>query len=161
MQQSEKEIAAVRWALERGEKEAARNGFAQDPELDWLRSALTTLEQSEPALRLSIPIPPSTNNLFVARRDGKGRARTSAYKLWQKGAGMMLLTQPRRLIDGPVRVEIAVPVGRTRDIDNTAKPTLDLLTTMHIIQDDRYVDDLRIVRTAKAEMMTVSIWPLP
>ena len=116
---------------------------------------------NEAALMLRLPVPPSTNNLFVARRDGKGRTKTSAYKRWQKGAGMMLLTQERRLIDGPVRVEMEVPVGRTRDIDNTAKPTLDLLKMMNIIQDDRYVDELRIVRVAKGEMMTVSIWPMP
>lgn len=117
---------------------------------------------SEPALRLSIPVPPSTNNLFVARRDGKGRAKTSSYEAWIGAAGKWILTQKRRLIDGPVRVEIMAPVNRKRDIDNIIKPTLDLLSKiMGIIQDDRYVDDLRIVRVAKGEMMTISIWPLP
>lgn len=125
------------------------------------------------ALVLRLPVPPSTNNLFVARRDGKGRAKTSEYKAWVEAAGKWIMTQPRRLIDGPVRVEIEAPVGRTRDIDNIAKPTLDLLVTMGVIQDDRYVDELRIVRVAKGEaskddplgqlveMMTVSVWPLP
>ena len=118
---------------------------------------------SEPALTLHMPVCPSTNNLFVARRDGKGRAKTTAYKGWEEAAHLILLGQSRRLIDGPVRVEILAPFSRRRDIDN-CKPVLDLLTKAGVIQDDRYVDDLRIVRVPPSKsgtMMTVSLWPMP
>ena len=116
---------------------------------------------TEPALRLLVPICPSTNNLYVTRRDGKGRAKTTAYEAWLRLAGQHLLAQRRRLIDGPVRIEIEAPVNRTRDIDNLIKPALDLLSSAGVIQDDRYVDDLRIVRTGNSgDLMTIKIWPL-
>lgn len=115
---------------------------------------------AEPALKLRLAVPPSTNNLFVARRDGRGRAKTSAYKDWLNGVAWSVIGQVR-LIDGAVRVLIEAPVSRRRDIDNLAKPTLDFLSKAGLIQDDRYVDDLRIVRVGEGDKMTVSVWPLP
>ena len=117
----------------------------------------------EPALRLKLPLCPSTNHLNANRRDGKGRAKTTVYKAWINGAGWWLKTQPHRLIDGPVRVSIEAPINRTRDLDNIAKPTLDLLVSKGVIQDDRWVDELRLQRVPNdgESMMWVSLWPMP
>lgn len=127
-----------------------------------------------PATSFFVPIPPSTNNLFVARRDGKGRAKTSAYAAWAEQAGwavkaqlvkaQLLIATPIR---GPVRVLIEAPFTRQRDLDNV-KPVLDLLSmpgrhankmSVGVIEDDRWVDDLRIVRV-KGTRLRVSIWRL-
>lgn len=125
--------------------------------------------QGLPAASFLVPVPPSTNNLFVSRRDGKGRARTSTYDAWAEQAGWAIRTQLRIAtpIHGPVRVLIEAPFDRRRDLDNI-KPILDLLSlpgrhankfSVGVIEDDRWVDDLRIMRSPGTQMR-VSIWRL-
>ena len=122
---------------------------------------------SEPAVRVQMPICPSTNSLY-ANLPGKGRIKTAAYKRWQNDAGWAIRLQRPPTVHGRIAVLIELPSDRL-DVDNI-KPILDLLgppsgkkkTGMFVIDDDRYVDDLRIVRIPPgAEMMTVSIWPMP
>lgn len=114
----------------------------------------------EPAARIRLPVPPSTNNLYVPRRDGKGRAKTSEYAAWQREAAQLIMVSgcPR---EGwkHVRVEVAAPFDYRRDIDN-AKPLLDILTVMNVIKDDRWVDDYRVRRVPTTEPLTVSVWRL-
>jgi Holliday junction resolvase RusA-like endonuclease len=115
----------------------------------------------EPVARFSIPVPPSTNNLYVPRRDGKGRAKTSAYAAWQREAGQLVTLQCQRRTQPlkHVRVEIGAPFSYRRDIDNV-KPVLDLLTWMGVIVDDRWVDELEVKRIAKDGPMSVALWRL-
>jgi Holliday junction resolvase RusA-like endonuclease len=102
--------------------------------------------------------PPSTNNLYIARKDGKGRARTSQYKAWQLEAQQIVMISgcPR---EGwkHVRVEVRAPVNYQRDIDNTLKPTLDVLTTMGVIHDDCWIDQLEVRRVPVTEALVVSV----
>lgn len=121
-----------------------------------------------PVCSFLVPVPPSTNNLYIARRDGKGRAKTGAYSAWFEQAGwvvkaQLLIATP---IEGAVRVLIEAPFSRKRDLDNSIKPILDLLSmpgtranrmSIGVIVDDRWVDDLRIARVAGTQMR-VSIW---
>lgn len=114
-----------------------------------------------------IPLPPTANSLF-ANAPGKGRVRTTKYRSWATAAGWMIKTQ----CVGPVPgsrwcVSIEAPIGHTRDLDNVAKPTLDLLVAMHLIGDDRYVDQITLLRVDPAEwpefkgtQMRVTITPL-
>jgi Holliday junction resolvase RusA-like endonuclease len=114
---------------------------------------------SGPIERFTLPIPPSTNNLYIQRRYGKGRAKTGAYTNWRLDAGKQVLLQRRR-IDAAlkhVRVEIDVPFSYKRDIDNV-KPILDLLAWMKVVEDDRWVDELRVRRVPVTEPLTVSVW---
>lgn len=114
----------------------------------------------EPIARFELPVPPSTNNLYVPRRDGRGRAKTSKYAAWIIVAGWEIARSgvPSDALKN-VLVEIGVPFSYKRDIDNV-KPILDLLTTMHVIVDDRWVDELRVRRIPVGEPLVVSIWPI-
>ena len=116
---------------------------------------------SAPDIRFTLPVPPSTNNLYVARRDGKGRAKAGAYKAWIEEAGKLMLAQrvPR---DGlkHVRVEVEVPFNYQRDIDNALKPILDIAKRMHVIVEDRWVDQIEVRRVPVGQDLTVSIWRL-
>lgn len=106
---------------------------------------------------LQLPVPPTTNNLYVTRRDGKGRARTSQYAAWQKEAQQLIMISgcPR---EGwrHVRVEVRAPLNYTRDIDNI-KPILDALSTMNIVEDDRWVDEFEVKRVPATEALTVTV----
>lgn len=84
-------------------------------------------------LRLS-ELPPSVNNLHVNVR-GKGRSRTSAYRMWAKSSGWELLEQRPGQLEGPVAIVVEVGPGRS-DLDNMAKGILDLLVAHRIIVDD-------------------------
>ena len=112
------------------------------------------------AILLKLPVPPTTNNLYVTRKDGRGRARTSQYAAWQREAQQLIMISgcPR---EGwkHVRVEVRAPLNYTRDIDNI-KPILDVLSAMNIVADDRWVDELEIKRVPAAEGLTVAVWRL-
>jgi crossover junction endodeoxyribonuclease RusA len=82
-----------------------------------------------------LPIPPSTNNLFFNLPKG-GRAPTGEYKQWQSHAGLILNRQGARPVKGPVRIDIKVCDAGRFDLDNTIKPTLDLLKKHGVIEDD-------------------------
>jgi len=114
----------------------------------------------EPDFLVVLPVPPSTNNLYVPRRDGKGRAKTSEYAAWQREAQMLIMASgcPR---EGwkHVRVEVLAPLDYRRDIDNL-KPVLDALKTMNVIKDDRWVDEYLVRRVPATEPLTVSVWRL-
>lgn len=113
----------------------------------------------------SLPVPPSSNNLYVARRDGKGRAKTSEYDAWIREAlvHVALARAGGHLPDLPpmkhVRVEWRLPFNYARDVDNT-KPLLDLLKRAAIVIDDRWVDDNRQMRVPVDQPLTVTIWQL-
>jgi crossover junction endodeoxyribonuclease RusA len=116
----------------------------------------------EPACRLLLPIPPSTNHLFVNKAGG-GRAKAAAYKSWLTAAGWEIKLQRPPALHPPLRtclrVLIEAPLGQNRDIDNACKPILDVLQKMGVIADDSLVDDLRIVRTnGGGSSCMVSLW---
>ncbi len=79
-------------------------------------------------------IPPSVNGLF-ANVKGKGRVKTAAYTRWRLVAGAQL-----KSVKAPASgVEVAILVGRCnvqRDLDNMAKPVLDLIKDLGWIVDD-------------------------
>lgn len=118
--------------------------------------------KDEPAARLLCPLPPSTNELFTTRRGSRQRIKTDKYRSWLSEAGWRITMQRPPM--EPIKrcaVLIEAPVGHTRDLDNLEKPSLDLLKLQHCIVDDRWIDDLRIVRiTGDAKDMTISIWPI-
>lgn len=121
------------------------------------------MPDDEPACRFTVPIPPSTNNLFVNRDRLGGRTASPDYKRWLNDAGWILKAQKREIIAAPrgyVRVLVEAPLNRRRDLDNALKPLLDLLVKMSVIADDNLVDDLRIVRAGTGDNVTVSIWPI-
>lgn len=93
-----------------------------------------------------MPVPPSTNNLFVNITRG-GRATSKRYAAWQTEAGWALKQRPVMSF-GQMQVEVKIWVPRSskRDVDNFAKGILDLLTKHRIYNDDRQVQRLVIER---------------
>src|SRR4029077_16990984 len=86
---------------------------------------------------LHLPMPVSTNNLFVNR--GKGRVESPKYKAWKRTAGWELLRQRPPRIKGPVDLLIEVSLAESNDswdVTNRTKATEDLLVTQGVIQGD-------------------------
>lgn len=109
------------------------------------RSISLTLRETAGQALLTLPeLPPSANALFANAT--KGRTKTALYRLWQAAAIQDLrLVQRAPLIKGRVIVAIVAerPSGR-RDIDNLAKPILDLLVKAEVIEDDCLVERLTL-----------------
>ena len=100
------------------------------------------------AIRLRMASPPSSNNLY-RNIPNVGRAKTSAYKGWQKTEiqGARLASRGVRMPErAPLAVEIRAGIDRRRDIDNCAKPVIDTLQASRVIADDRWVDRLLLLR---------------
>jgi Holliday junction resolvase RusA-like endonuclease len=87
--------------------------------------------------------PPSANQSYANKKTG-GRFTTKAYADWQKIAALQL-----KKALSPVKspVEICIYVGRcnrARDLDNFAKPTIDLLKKIGWIENDNLLHVQRI-----------------
>ena len=98
-------------------------------------------------ISLTLPFPPSTNNLFAQvgmRRVPSGRAR--AYASEVKRA--VIAAGSPRIASGEVRAVIAawVPNLRARDLDNLLKAPLDGLVKAGVLADDSLITDIRIYR---------------
>lgn len=118
---------------------------------------------------LNLPRPPSVNSLYRNVR-GKGRVRTERYKTWLRAAGNELIGQSQNHMAGPVEVfmwlgrDINKDGSSSRrriDLDNFAKATLDLLTKHHLIDDDAFVEEIRLRWTTdiKPRRMQVNVQP--
>lgn len=109
------------------------------------RSISLTLRETAGHALLALPeLPPSANALFA--NAASGRTKTALYRLWL-AAAVQDLRQVQRapLIKGRITVAIVAqrPTGR-RDIDNLAKPLLDLLVKAEVIEDDSLVERLSL-----------------
>ena len=87
-------------------------------------------------VQIHLPMPPSTNRLWVRAR--KGMRKSDAYSAWLDEAGRHAKAQRPGRIDGPLQISIhaARPDKRKRDVDNVIKPVLDLLQAIGVIRDD-------------------------
>jgi Holliday junction resolvase RusA-like endonuclease len=90
------------------------------------------------AQSVRVPVPPSTNNLFVSGRGGK-RFPSQKYKAWR------LVAIPQLQLLAPVEVypvrAVLVVVGKLRkgrDIDNLVKAILDGAKSAGVIADDDF-----------------------
>lgn len=91
-------------------------------------------------IMFSLPLPPSSNNLFP----GKARRFPSArYKAWKAEA---LPLVPAGRIDGPyvMRVGLDRPDRRGRDLANLEKAIGDLIVEAQVVLDDRFLDRLEM-----------------
>jgi len=100
---------------------------------------------------VSLPFPPSTNNLFVTARFGRTTRRVSSPKAraYVEAVAMAVrqLGEPMAPA-GEVRAVLAVwvPDRRARDLDNLCKAPLDALVKAGVLKDDSLIVDLRIYR---------------
>lgn len=110
-------------------------------------------------LTLTMPVPPSLNNIFTNVR-GKGRVRTARYRTWARAAGNEVMAQTKRNFPGPVLVDITCKRPRSNcDVDNYIKGCLDLLVDMAVLSDDKNVQEVR-ARWGDCEGAVVTIIPL-
>lgn len=101
----------------------------------------------------TLPWPLSLNKRFGAVIiNGKPRLLLSRASKRDKRVGaveLMMQRVPRRALSCSLVLEIgAVPprLNRGRDLDNVLKSTLDLLVRHGVLADDRFVDEIHIVR---------------
>ena len=83
-----------------------------------------------------VDVPPSANSIW---RSYKGRViKSKAYTVWQEMAQITLGRMGP--VKSPVCVEIDVYMGKgwrsNRDLDNIAKPIIDLLKLLEYIEED-------------------------
>jgi crossover junction endodeoxyribonuclease RusA len=112
-------------------------------------------------LVLKLPMPPSTNNLFVNK--GRGRVRSDVYEAWIKEAGYRLNAQRPRPVMGRVSLLIEVSDAEstdTWDVANREKAAVDLLVKHRIISGDskRFVREITM-RWAQVEGARVTVRP--
>lgn len=98
-------------------------------------------------VRLTLPLPPSTNNSYVNLK-GHGRLMSPALRQWKWDAGWRLKLQHPQRGAGPFSIKIMVPEDMRGDIDNRAKHILDLLVEHHVTIDDRYARSVTAERSA-------------
>jgi Holliday junction resolvase RusA-like endonuclease len=89
-------------------------------------------------ITLVLPVPPSTNNLFVNGR--RGRFKSQHYRDWLDEAGFYLMQQTyqKGLITGPYEMEIRVPMNCRADITNLMKAPEDCLVSIGVLPDDKH-----------------------
>lgn len=87
-------------------------------------------------LTLTLPLPPSTNNLYANRAGG--RYPTAAYKKWQQTAAAIIIGSPRVITPCAITIEITRGKGWRRgcDVANREKAVIDALVKHNVIPDD-------------------------
>lgn len=110
-------------------------------------------------IRFSVPVPPSVNNLYPTA--GARRVKSSAYRGWLRAAFWLAIKDlgggEHQGIIGSVSVTLMVGIDRRSDIDGRVKAILDLLVSLRIIEDDRWVDRLLVTRGGGKDMMEVTV----
>lgn len=112
----------------------------------------------------TIPVmPPSVNELTFnkSEKQGGGRAHTERYTKWIRDARWCLLAQRARPVGGLVRITIEVSRTSGADLDNIAKPAIDILVAHGIIEDDRqkFVDEVKLKWADDVEALRITIRP--
>lgn len=95
-------------------------------------------------IRLQLPFPPTTNNLFDGNGRG-GRRKSDKYEDWILRAGLALRHAPKH---GPepfhLRIILHRPDKRARDASNLIKAPEDLLVAFQIIPDDSLAKSVHV-----------------
>lgn len=96
--------------------------------------------------RLELPYPPSVNHYY--RISGSRLRITKKGLKYRHDVAVYVAAARHPHVSGRVRVVISChpPDGRCRDIDNPLKPLLDALQHANVYDNDKQIDDLRIVR---------------
>lgn len=110
------------------------------------------------AVLLTLPYPPSTNNLFFNLKKG-GRAPSARYKAWATHAAWEAKLQNAGKVAGPYALYItaARPDARKRDLDNLAKPISDLLKTIGVIEGDHLCQHLDMRWSGRGKTVVVNV----
>jgi Holliday junction resolvase RusA-like endonuclease len=111
-------------------------------------------------IHVTLPLPPSTNNLYINLKRG-GRAKSAAYNDWLQIARDACLAayaacgSPDYPPKAKMRLTVRVGATYRRDITNCVKPVEDALCAFLPIPDDRYNDQIVLVRDLNCEGFVV------
>lgn len=115
-----------------------------------------------------LPMPPSTNMMFVnsPNSKGKGRFPSPAYKAWKKTAGKILLdaweAADKPIIGKPYAIHISLNVNHQSDIFNREKALTDLLVAkIPGFPDDCWIDRGVVERDRTIDGARVEVMTLP
>ncbi len=113
-------------------------------------------------IRVALSFPPSTNNLFANKKNGRGRFITPEYDAWREENGYSLNRQAVGSIRGAVGIDIMLQTGRRQDLSNCIKAVEDLLVTYGVIEGDgpKHVQDIRARFVAGITGAAVQIFPI-
>lgn len=109
-------------------------------------------------MNISLPMPPSTNNLF-ATVNGR-RVVSRDYNMWRKTAYELLRLFKGKPIEKPYGVHIRLDLNHKSDIDNRVKPILDALVASETICGDQWVNTIRVDRDHSVNECQVEVWSL-
>ena len=100
---------------------------------------------TSPSLTLSLPKPPSVNNLFF-NLPKRGRIASPEYKAWRAAASYQVRAQRPLFFRGPVTLILVIEESNRCDLDNCLKAPLDLLVELGILEDDgpRIVKEIKV-----------------
>ncbi len=89
-------------------------------------------------ITIVLPVPPSTNNLFVNGR--RGRYKSQRYRDWLEEAGFYLMQQTfkKGQINGAYEMRLKVPLKVRADVTNLLKAPEDLLVSIGVLPDDKH-----------------------
>lgn len=99
------------------------------------------------SLTLTLPVPPSANDLFDGGRKTKRRFKSQRYKDWEAEAESSLWEQkPFGLVIGAYEVGITLPEMMRGDIDNRIKGLVDFMAQKGLTPDDKHLWKVSIRR---------------
>jgi Holliday junction resolvase RusA-like endonuclease len=103
--------------------------------------------------------PPSANNAFVNKRNGRGRFKSGEYKRWTAYACAAIKGRvpAKNRVGGKFYVAINLPLKMRGDIDNRIKGILDALVASGRIDDDKHMDELHVCRRAEQDFAVVIV----
>lgn len=115
--------------------------------------------EDAPCRVLHLPIPPSTNALWVHGIAGKPRVRSPAYRAWIERAGWQVRQQLAGLapLMGTFDAEVRVPNSSRRDRNNWDKALFDLLELVGAIRNDSGLRDYRLIGQDRSDVV-VALW---
>lgn len=109
------------------------------------RTANSPVFFEDSMLNIKLPVPPSTNELFVYLNK-KRRVPSKKYMAWRMISALMIARQEKRTFTHDVCVDLRVAPNKRRDLDNYCKATLDFLVGHNILEDDRILVSLSVTR---------------
>ena len=118
-------------------------------------------------LSITMPLPPSANALYRNLKSG-GRVKTREYKAWLNDAEYAVIMawrgagKPEVADKTPMVLTISAGIrNRLRDLGNVEKAIADVLVKQLPIPDDRWFDDIHLVRSANADgLVHITIAPI-
>ena len=102
------------------------------------KQALAYPARADQGFTVTLPLPPSTNNLF--KTAGKRRTKSQEYRIWIEAAGWALKQDRLSPVTGPFAFLLALPRGMPGDCSNRIKAPEDLLVAHKLTPDDRHSD---------------------